>query len=424
MIFNSSFLDNYSQFRQLLGRHPGLVPLLRIDVEAAGQLKNSAAHNQATRVTLRDERPGTAYDPVRKQAETFRSPFRPAENIGSPEIDKNRTQQPHVSTQDRELRELSARQADAEYLERHPEVRDTLISKSNLRQEIRSPQISNRQQLRSYLAESAHRRAGAPAQPDREKLERDSDLAVWIAEDRAGIAGLMNEHGTEATRSTATDSWRQVRDQIATEAAGWFDEESSLDEEFFREYPTAAYYLSNNPRLVEDLQQHDDTARKFTTRFERIHQRLLPGLAELAAQRTASPGQYNQRWFENHQEQAILVETARKVIPEQQLASVFSGKPLQSDYSDQNLAHEWESAIADETLSQVELPEAWLKDHGWLPRLVNRSDEFADQLISIADRLKEELEQERDPGDKSWWTIRLAAALDIELPSLHFDRRV
>jgi hypothetical protein len=423
MIFSTSFLDTYTQFRQMLGRHPGLIPLMRIDSEVATELKNSAAHNQATRVTLREERPGTAYDPVRKQAETFRSPFRAADNLGAPETDKTQAQQPHVSSHDRELQELSASLADAEYLERRPEVRDALIAKRKLHQEISSPRIPTGQQLRSYLAESAHRRAGAPTQPDQEKLERDSDLATWIAEDRAGIAGLMAEHGTEVTRNAAPDSWGQVRDQIATEAAGWFDEGSTLDREFFQKYPTAAYYLSQNPALVEDLQKHGDTARKFTARFERIHQRLLPGLAELAAQRADSPGQYNQRWFEQHQEQTILVETARQVIPEKQLASVFSGKPLQTDYSDQKLAGEWERAAADNVLRQAELPDAWVKDHGWLPRLVNRSDQFADQLLSVADRLKTELEQEKNPGDNSWWTIRLAEALDIELPSLHFDRR-
>jgi len=424
MIFNTSFLDSHSQFRRMLGRHPGLMPLMQIDSEAAKELKNSAAHNQATRVTLREELPGTAYDPVRKQAETFRPPFKAADNLGSPETDSEKAQQPHIFSHDRGLRELSVRLADGEYLERHPEVRDTLISKRNLHKEISSPRIPNQQQLRSYLAESAHRRAGAPSQPDRKKLEQDPELAAWIAEDRAGIAGLMDRHGTEATRNAATDSWGQVRNQIATEAAGWFDKESILDEKFFREYPTAAYYLSKNPKLVEDLQLHGDSARKFTTRFERIHQRLLPGLAELAAQRADSPGQYNQRWFEHHQEQAILVETARKVIPKEQLASVFSGKALQTDYSDQELAGEWERAAADETLSQTGLPDAWLKDHGWLPRLVNRSDQFADQLMSIADKLKAELEQMNNPGDNSWWTIRLAEALDIKLPSLHFDWRV
>lgn len=422
--YSAGFMQNYPQFRQLLGRHPGLVPLLRIDTAAATELTDGAAHNQAAAVTLREGLPGDGYEPARKQQESFQPSFSPAGNLGFRELDPLRPNQPHVSHYDRAVRQLSGELADADYLARHPEVRDTLARELSLRNEVVSPRIADERALRSYLAESARRQTQAPLQPDLATLKADPDLAAWIATDRAGIAKEMSTYGEVASRLNATDSWSHLREQIADTAAAWFEEDSPLTDRFFVEYPTAAYYLSENPRVLEELQQHNDKALSFTARFERIHQRLLPGLAELAAQRAASPGQYNQRWFELHQEQAILVETGRRLLPEQQLESAFSGQPRQSEYSDQRLAGGWERLAAAETLDQTDLPADWTEKHAWLPRLLNRSEEFTGNLLKLADELARELEREDNPVDSSWWTLRLAEALDTTLPSLRLDTRV
>ncbi len=422
ILFPTRFYESHPQMRQWLARHPGLVPVLRRNAGLSERFRISVEHNQAGRATLREEPIGVPYSSARKQAETFSSPFSPSGNLGYEQPDQLRPNQPHTRHRDEAEMNLLRKLEDENYLQRHPEVRDTIVEETALRNEVLSPRVANRQALRNYLAASASRQAGTPWRPSREQLEEQPELAAWLATDRAGIAGEMAEHGEVVARDDATDTWTLLRERVGREAAGWFDRNSPLaDEEFFSRYPTAALYLQENPRVLDDLQRHNDKARTFAARFERVHQRLLPALTELAAQRSESPAQFDREWFQLHQEQAVLLETGRRLLPETDLAKAFSGQPLQNDYNDTALASQWERAAGTTTLSELQLPAGWLEEQTWLPRLTNRSEEFVSSLLDLSDRFAPELVREEDLSDNSWWVLRLAQALDIELPSLRLD---
>jgi len=326
MAMISSLYTKYPHLAKILYHHPGSVPILGAQEETLAKLTRAAAVNQATKATVRDARILEGYDPGTKAEETFRPPLKIADNLAAWDLEQRRYPDIRVHDRQRETAEdaLNKETADRLYNEKHPEPGEVLTETFPTAEELRVPEIAGEAEILSALAKTAHSAAQWP-HPTEEQLEEEPELAQWLSRDQSEITAEMPDWGKIVVDRDATQTWELLKERIAEEAAGWFAAGSPLDEEFFRQNPEAALYLKEHPTLRQDLDRHHDRAGKFAAGFARIHERLETELVQRAAQRAESPGMFNERFFQDHRELALLSETARSVLGEPGPADLFVG---------------------------------------------------------------------------------------------------
>jgi len=159
----------------------------------------------------------------------------------------------------------------------HTELVSLINESPELRKALEADVGTDAYDVGRAIVSVARSRLGSGSPITREHLEQRPQEALLIALNIGGAADLLrdNEDLAQAFVQPPADAWdKVVRSRVAEKAAGMFEPDSPIDEEFLRDHPRTALYLLENPAHVRSLDRNVEKAREFVHTAGALETRL------------------------------------------------------------------------------------------------------------------------------------------------------
>ncbi len=194
------------------------------------------------------------------------------------------------------------------YLKQHPKVGEMLAEDESLREGYFDSEPDEDYDLNSQMTGLAEQRLGYDAEMNRSELEKDVDTAKMMALNLGGAADTLagDSELAEAVTGDPREGYSEdIREEFAVKTAAKFEEETGLDEEFFREHPEAAVFLDRRPGMVDMLNQRPEDAEDFKRYFGQMQGQAREEARAEAASALSGEGQFVEDYLESDPEFAV-----------------------------------------------------------------------------------------------------------------------
>ena len=233
----------------------------------------------------------------------------------------------------------------------------------------------------------------------RDFLEKNPDIARFIALDIGNISTILNENKDLAKAIIQGGSYGEdiIRERTAQKAASMFTKKTKITESFLRENTAAAIYLIQNPDKAREYNNSNAKATEFVNTFETTESQIKSSIVSDALSLLSGSG-ITQEFLENNMDFTEVVvadnlanegpSLAGYIRENRELTNIIgrieNGEIVMdtsgTDLSAVIAAQQAELAV-EKLPSDFPLDENFFRGNVGIAFLVNQSDEFSRALV-------------------------------------------